>query len=222
MQVPIRRPGPHNSGNCPLTRMRTEPDHLQQGSRAADASVSRSYSALGVPCWPRSFTVSGRPSAWIGRAVPLFGTVSRAPVPPDDRRRWGEDALPHRVAGRGWREDRPHPDGGIGPNRPHLISPYAMAGVAEPVGAAEAPPAAACHAAAACDMPPASATCRPPPINARSRRRSTRGTVACAHARRADRRGSTRQSMPARAGGGVCQGSWTVPRVVDHAAVAAA
>jgi hypothetical protein len=32
-------------GNCPLTRMRTEPHHLQQGSRAADASATRSYSA---------------------------------------------------------------------------------------------------------------------------------------------------------------------------------
>lgn len=82
--------------------------------------------------------------------------------------RWGEDALPHRVAGRGWREDRPHPDGGIGSNRPHLISLCAIAGVAEPVGAADAPPAAACHAAAACDMPPARATCSPPLINARN------------------------------------------------------
>jgi hypothetical protein len=59
-------------------------------------------------------------------------------------------------------------DGGIGPNRPHLISLYAIAGVAEPMGAAEALPAAACHAAAACDMPPARATCSPPLINARN------------------------------------------------------
>ena len=40
-------------GNCPLTRMRTEPDHLRQGSRAADASVSRSYSA--IRRWELSF-----------------------------------------------------------------------------------------------------------------------------------------------------------------------
>src|SRR5262247_1939906 len=36
------------------------------------------------------------------------------------------------------------------------------------LGAAEALPAAACHAAAACDMPPARASCSPPLINARN------------------------------------------------------